>query len=334
MRQRHRGAFWPFAVVLSLLVGVSAPAVAESEQDDSQYQRALEQGRSAYNEGDYEKAAEHFADAIQADPENSQTYRNLARTYFWKKDYAHAVVYYDHYLQLASTSGGADKIKRERKLAAQRAGDDVWTIPDSQQRVLGALRDELTDGTAYTKGGGGAWALYNTLLRTGYAHPDLARLKERLRTKLIDEFEGILVVETDQPVPVLSLDQWERQQRRLEAARSLTTDPAVRKIVDRRMKLVETALALLNGRYGDAAELADKARKVNPDMPFVRWHQLSALIHAEKYDKAEATIEQFRKRLGDDSDQKLKYLRVLEAVIAQRKGNSEAAAKHYMDVLR
>ena len=348
---RPRKTRWISALVVVVALAAASPAGAQQRDDASPekadrsdgktdekatnpaYERAFEKGREAYNAEKYARAVEHYVDAIQAAPEKPEPYLNLARTLFWKGTYARAVVYYDHYLTLSESPKNAEKIKRERKLAAQRTGGEVWNPPDSQRRVLEALRDKLTDGRAFTEGGGGAWALFKTLLRTGYAHPDLSRVQTRLRKKLVAEFEGLVVPEADQPVPVLSLEEWKRQRRRLEAARSLSRDEEVAEIVGRRMTMVDAAVALLNSRHEDAVELTKRALDENPDMGFLRWFRISALVQAESYERARKAIATYEKSLGDDSTAERKYLRVMEAIVADRAGETDKAAEAYFEVL-
>lgn len=319
--------------------GGNKEAEKQSETDEAdapstpEYQKVIDKGRDAYNANDYAKAARHYVRAAQLAPQRPQPYRNLARTYFWKKEYTRAVVFYDYYLKLVPDARDVQKVKRERKLAAQRAGDDVWQRPDSQTRVLSTLRDTLTEGNAYTKGGGGAWALYKTLIRTGYAAPDLARLKQRVRKKLIDEFEGLLMTGSSQPVPILSLEEWQRQQMRLEAARSIARDSSLQKVIDRRMRIVDTAIALLNGRYDDAADLSEEALESNPDMPFVHWYRMTALAHAGRYDEARTALEVYRKNLDEGTGEQKRYLEIMEAILAHRRGDPEKAAELYRNIL-
>ncbi len=306
---------------------------AAGERDDDGLDEMLAKGREAYNAKNYQKAAERFVEAAQAHPDRPEPYRNLARTHFWREQYARAGTYYDHYLQLADEPEDLDKVKRERKHAAERAGDEVWQRPKSQRRVLEALREELTDGEAYTEGGGGAWALYEALLRTGYAAPELAHLQKRLRKRLIDEYEGLLVSERDQPVPGLSLEEWQRQQMRLEAARSIAESAGVRKIIDRRMTIADAAIALLNGRHEEAADLASEAIEGNPDMPFVHWYRAVALVQADRPEQAREALRTFEKQTDADGSEREAYLEILRGIVAHRDGDTASAAEAYRTIL-
>jgi len=313
--------------------GSNAEAAAD-ETSSTEFSRLMDEGRSAYNESNWEGAEKFYRRAAQVAPERPVAYRNLARTHFMAEQYARAAALYEQYLELAPASADTSRIERERKLATHRAGDDVWTRPDSQKRVLEALRDALTDGEAYTKGGGGAWALYETLLRTGYVHPNLAHIRTRLRERLLEEFDRRATPESAQPTPVLSLQNWQRQQRRLDAARSLTDDGEVRTRIDERMRIVETALALLNGRAEEAADHAASARESNPDLEFLRWFEVAALVAAEKYDRAEERLAAISDSSEELSASKRRYLRALRGIVAHRRGEAEAAADLYRRVLR
>lgn len=324
-------------LALGILFAPEGVRGAESEADaeaSAEYEQLLDEGRSAYNDKQWEKAASHYEDAAQLAPRKPLIYRNLARSYFQNGDYARATTFYDYYLNLAGDSAKTDRIRRERKLAAHRAGDKVWTVPDSQKRVLDALRTELTEGRAYTEGGGGAWALYKTLLRTGYVHPDLGHLQTRLRKALLDEFEGLLVPETGSPMPTLSLDEWQRQQRRLEAIRSVSAESGALEVVERRMTIVDAAIAMLNGRYERAAELAQSAIESNPDMPFLRWYEITSLVRSEQYERANERIERAEAafRNGESKTQR-QYLQIMRAMIAQREEDAETAAELYLELL-
>lgn len=322
------GSVWPTGARAA-----EAKSGAETSQASEAFQQALQKGKDAYNAQEYQAARGHFVEAIQVRPDQPTLYRNLARTNYWMKDYPAAVHYYDIFLRLAPDSKQTKQITAERRSAADRAGDKVWKLPADQQRVLEALRDQLNEGAAYTEGGGGAWALYRALLRSGYAQPELARLQKRLRQKLLDEFEGLVVPESGQPTPQLTLTDWKRQRERLQAARRLALDPAVRQVIDRRELIVEAAVALLNNQWQTAADRAAAANEQNPDMTFVRWFQLAALLHAERYREASRVLESMRSELAGAPPQLMDYLTVMEGVVAQRRGNAEEAATNYSEML-
>lgn len=343
MHRRTTTTIVALSLGLASLVSVSVmgtpTARAQTSADGAElpstqaYRAANGEGRTAYNNGSYETALEHFIDAAQARPDQPSVYRNIARTYYWMKRYAPAVAYYDMYLRVAPESAETKRITQERRSAEDRTGDTVWKLPDDQKRVYEALQDQLNTGDAYTNGGGGAWALYQTLLRTGYARPDLAELKERLRTKLVDEFEGRLAPQDGQPTPQLSLSEWRLQEERLESALKLADTQTYAGRLRDRLQIVDAAVALLNSEWNRAAELARSAAGSNPQMGFVRWFHLAALVHAERYGDASSALDNLRSQLAGESSQLRDYHRLMQAIVAQRRGDTESAASIYSDLL-
>lgn len=316
--------------VLSVLVG--SPAVAQ--ESSRIWDAAVKKGNSAYNAGSYEEAQQAYVDAIHARPSKAAAYRNLARTYFWQDRYAAAAAYYDHYLRLAPEADDIDKVKAERRLAGERARDTVYTIPDVQRRALKALQTEIESGRAYTSGGGGAWGLYETLLRTGYAEPQLSQIRARLARRLLDEFDAIIVPDSSQLTPRLDLDDWQLQAERLAAARTIADDPALAEILRTRSTVVEAAIAMLTGQWEDAAKLARLARTSNPDLEFLNWFEASSLIGAQQYDQALTFLDQLARNVLDRDRAKLDYVRLLRAVALQKLERHDDAAELYLQVLR
>ena len=334
-----------------LLIGVmgfpAAPVLAAPKADGEQqvaaddtepadgYKATIKAANVAYTAGNYQEAADGYVEAIQTRPQTAVPYRDLARTYFWQSQYAAAVAYYDTYLRLADEDVEDRKqVQSERRLASTRAGDEPYSLPDSQKRAQESLEDHLQQGAAYSRGGGGAWGLYQTLLRTGYAQPDLASLRRRLVRKLLDEFEGKLVAESGQPVPQLGLEDWQLQKQRLEAARKLAEDPIVVEAIERRKLLVDTSLALLNGAYQEAIASAKNAIETNPDMPFVRWLYVSALVETHQNEAALEATDELARVVSERAPQQMGYVEVLRAAILQRAGRAEEASSAYLGLIR
>ena len=320
--------------VLGCFIAWCFPALAVA-QDASErlYEAAMKQGNAAYNQQDYPAAAKAYVAAIQSNPLGATAYRNLARSYFWASRYSAATLYYDHYLRLAPTAQDIAQIKAERRLSAERARDEVYTLPDSQRMALEALGRELGAGHAYTSGGGGAWALYQTLLRTGYAEPALAQLRTRLARRLLDEFDATLMPAADQLTPRLDLEGWQLQAERLAAARRIADDPALIDILGRRSTAVEAAIAMLTSQWENAAKLARLARTSNPDLDFLTWFEATSLIKAEKYDQALSLLDEFARTVSARDNQKLDYVRVLRGVALQRLNRHNDAADLYHQIL-
>ena len=319
-----------FVIAAAVLFVISAPAAAQDFDWADSFRRA----NTAYNDENYEKATELYVRAIQASPSKPAAYRNLARTYFWMDKYASAVVSYDHYLRLAPGADDLEQIKSERRLAGDRAAEAVWTLPDPQRLTLTALNKALEEGAAFTEGGGGAWGLYQTLLRTGYAQPDLAQIRARMARRLVDEYEAVLAVEGSQPTPTLSLGEWQVQMARLSNGRSVADDPAMKEVINRRATIAEAALSLLSGQAGDAADLAKLARTSNPDFSFVRWYEIVALVEKGELDAALTSLQDFARTLAEESPASLEYAKVMRAEILRRKDRREDAAALYWELLQ
>lgn len=318
-------------LLLVVGIGFAMPSFAQTSRT---YDAALKQGNDAYNNEDYEVAVKAYTAAIQAAPGEAVAYRNLARSYFWKGSYAAAGAYYDHYLRLAAKADDVEQVKAERRLAADRARDAVYTLPDAQRLALEALNKELESGRAYTSGGGGAWGLYETLLRTGYAEPQLEQLRSRLSRRLLDEFDATLIPDSGRLTPRLDLDAWQLQAERIAAGRTVADDPALREVMGTRSTVVEAAIALLTSQWDQAAELARLARASNPDVLFIGWFEASALMNAEKYDQALNLLNEFEKQLAERDPKGVEYARVLRAIVLQRIDRQTEAADLYLDVLR
>lgn len=316
-----------------LLGGVGVGVAAPGDGPGESYSVLMKAANGAYNAGDYDQAVEGYVRAIQARPAKAAPYRNLARTYFWQGEYNAAVTYYDIYLRLAPEADDREQIRSERRLASSRGGDEPFTAPEAQRLALQAFEDQLQEGAAYTKGGGGAWGSYQTLLRTGYARPDLTRLRSRLVQRLLDEFEGLLVPAQNQPTPQLGLEEWQLQQRRLDAATRLSDDEAIAEIIARRAKIADAAVALLNGLHQKAVELGETAIEQNPDMGFMRWLHVNALVETGEHQAALDALQALRDKLAQTAPNQLGYAKVLEASILQRMGRSDQAADLYLGLV-
>lgn len=318
-------------LIFALLLMVPSLAWAEAFN----YAAAVKEGNAAYNRGDYPGAQRAYIQAIQADPDQAVPYRNLARAYFWQDQYAAATAFYDDYLRLASLDAtDLDQVKAERKLAATRAGDHVWTLPDNQRLARAAFIAELQKGPAFAEGGGGAWGLYETLLRTGYCQPDLAQLKATLVRRLLDEFEAGLQTQGNDLVPQQSFESWSVQSQRLAAARQIAADPTLVDVLARRATIVEAALALLGGRAANAVDLARLANKQNPDLKWTNWYVIVSLTQAGQHAEALEALENYARELRAQNPAQLPYATTIKAMLLQRLERWDDAAQAFQLVLR
>ena len=338
MKKGERQRFWAavvFVVILPWTVLAEEPVmdglIGGEQPWEEVHDQALLEGRQAYNSDDLEGARRAFTAAIQAMPAEAAGYRNLARTLHWLEEYAEATAFYEYYLKLAPEAEDRATIEQERRAAAARAGGAQWSLPGDQRMALRSLERELAQGRAITAGGGGAWGLFQTLLRMGYAAPELAILRRDLEEKLFEEFEAQL-----QPregfVPVMRSDGWQLQAERLGAIEELTRRESRLAWAERRRQVVQTMEALLGGRYAQAAELGAGAARENRDLPYLRWYQALAYEQSRRPAEALDLIEDLLFR-GSFEGEARRQVEVLRAQLLQQMGRNEEAAKVYREIL-
>ncbi|TXC75963.1 hypothetical protein FRC91_10725 [Bradymonadales bacterium TMQ1] len=297
------------------------------------YEAILAQGTSAYNGGDYETARQRFIEAVQVLAERAEAYRNLARANFWMERYAEATHHYDHYLRLAPQASDSEQIRSERRMAATQAGGEGYVVPGSQRQALDALERELNRGQALTASGGGAYGLYRTVLRMGYAAPELGSVQARLAQRLLDEHDARLLGQASGLVPTLTQADWAVQRERLQLASELAMDELVADMVERRLMVVEAAEALVDGRYERAARRAGEAAEANPDLRFVGFYRVAALAAGAQPAEALTELDRFRAQAGWDEATDARA-GVLRAQLLQALGRYEEAARELEAALR
>lgn len=305
-----------------------APAPQEAAPEaPREYTAALATGNKAYNDSQYEKAIEAYTQAIQVYPEGKEAYRNMARSCFWLNDYAQAIAYYDVYLVNYPKAEDLAQIQQERRLASARS-PAPYTSPATQRRALEELELALGSGVGYAKGGGGAWRSYEQLLRTGYAWPDLIKLRQRLSLKLLLEHDDQLQTRASQPLPTLDMEAWQLQRERLQAALSVAPFD-VAESISKRLLISDAAQSLLLSKYEEAATKATAAIEANPDQRFLHWFLLTALLQSNKNDEALSALERLEPRLKREEPSQLDYARVVRAMIYQKQGKAQEAASLY-----
>lgn len=310
-----------------LMEGLTGGALPWEESHD----QALLEGRDAYNSDNLEGARRAFTTAIQAMPEAPAGYRNLARTLYWMGEYGEATAFYDHYLALAPEAEDRATIEQERRATASRSGGEEWELPGDQRMALRSLERELADGRGITAGGGGAWGLFQTLLRMGYAAPELAILRRELEEKLYEEFEERLAPE-DGFLPVLRSDGWDVQAERLGAIEELTRRESRLEWAERRRGVVRTLEGLLGGRYREAADLASRAARENRDLSYLRWYEAVAREQARQPGEALDVIDDLLYR-GTFKGEARRRVEALRGQILQQVGRNQEAAEIYRELL-
>ena len=306
---------------------VPAPAI------NAAYQEALQRGNAAYNAGDYKAAILSYVQAAQAEPLEAEPYRNMARAYFWQADYDASLAYYDIYLVNFPAAKDAEQIQRERRLTSERSRQP-WSLPEPQRQAMRALEDRIDAAPAYSRGGGGAWKAYQQLLRSGYAHPGLMKLRQRLFVALLAEFDKLVTPPAGQPAPALDLATWELQRARLEAAQKITGSAEHRTAVMAREPMVEAALAMQLSRYDDAVSHSLLAVERNPKLISLQWLLISALMRANRSQEALTTLDALEPMLQQHDPAQLAYHHVVRAMILQRLGRPDDAADIYVGIFK
>lgn len=288
---------------------------------------------TAYNAERYDEAIGLYVQALQRAPERGEAYRNMARAYFWQANYAAAVAHYDIYLVSFATDGDRETIQRERRLAATRT-TTPWQLPAPQKAALSKLEALLEPGQpAYSKTGASAWQAHQTLLKSGYAHPNLLKLRGRLAAALLKEHDARMALKPEQLTPSLTVEGWQEQRERLKLARSLTADAALVGALDRRDVLDRAAIELLLGRHLEAAKLAEVAAKQNPELTFIPWLRISALIHANRTNEALETLDLLEPRIAQEAPQWRDRAQVIRAILLHQTGSHKRAADLYLETL-
>ncbi len=96
----------PVIAAAVLAVSLAAPARA-----DSLYE-SVKQGKSAYQDGQYEKALKHFIDAQLKDPENPFLYYNIGNAYYKNQEFVEAATQYKSALEQAGEKGN-ESLKKD-----------------------------------------------------------------------------------------------------------------------------------------------------------------------------------------------------------------------------
>ncbi len=263
------------ASVLALLLAAS-PVSAQSA--DERWQEA----RQAYADGDYETALPGGIAAIQQSPATPEYYLGVARILFQLERFDDAVFYYDidldHFGPLLPPDTpdrqSVSRAREERNTAnGSRQQPSVPPAgPDSQNQARAALETRIEEGTALTASGGGALAIYDAMIRSGYARPDLLPLRARLRECILEE-ANLFVSSARLVMPALSIEQWTTQRNRMrryvelapEAVQTVAATPE--SDAGRAMLLMaDGQLEYLNQDYSDAATAFRQAIEADPSV--------------------------------------------------------------------
>jgi len=226
----------PRARILALLCGalVALSLMAVDREARGQVgplvDEPWEEFRARYNQEQYSEAIPYAIEAIQRNPDTAEYYLGLARAYFWLEQPETAVFYYDIYLrdfgpELPAGVPVANRVPRvseERGTAnsARPNPNEPARAPEAQDSARAVLLERLESDAILTTTGGGAYAVYQGLLRSGYARPDLPVIQERVANALLEE--ALLFVQPRRTaMPSLAFNQWETQRSRVRYWRDL-----------------------------------------------------------------------------------------------------------------
>lgn len=110
-----------FILWILLLSGI--PSLFASEQPDS----LVAQGNQAYNDGNFQKAADLFLSVIGQGFESADLYYNLGNAYFKLNDIPSSILYYEKALKLNPKD---EDINFNLKLANSRIIDKIEPVPE------------------------------------------------------------------------------------------------------------------------------------------------------------------------------------------------------------
>lgn len=340
------------SLLIASLLLFSAPAFAQVGPD---VEEPWETARAYYSEGNYAEAQRYIVEAIQREPRNPMYYAGLARARWGQGDVDQAVYYYDVFLsELAGevtadmpTSYRPSSIRGERDQAnAEREDPDAPAeAPAHLLSAMDALNQRIEEGPILNSTGGGALAVYRGLLRSGYAHPRLIPLRERLSNAILAEANTV-VSDHQASIPSLSLVQWETQRDRLSAWQDLAQpvqnnysdipasaldpslsgrDQATR--VDAHLQFAQAQIQYLNQNWGQASLSFANAVESLDDFVPARLGRLNSLLRAGNAASAAATeVDELEALLQRVDLANVGIASVYRAAFASQRDDSIAAA--------
>lgn len=349
------GALFGLAVVASRPVVAQVGPLVEDPWAEAQ---------AIYGEGRYEDALPYVIETIQRDPREPTWYRGLARILYGLERWDEAVFYYDIYLvdlvndlpDDLARGDRPDAVREERDYCnSQRENpSEPVRAPERQERARAIFLDALQSGTIVTVDGGGAWGMFEGILRSGYARPDLVELRDELSAALLDEAE-LFVSSRAARMPALSYERWQAQRRRFEAWRTLTQwtadpgaepppglteeelaafDPAALRGNVRAVEITVAQIALCDGQlqfldlnYERAAERFAEAIAADPDLVPAHMGRVNALIAAGLADTADATaaLDALRAAVDRVAPASMDVVQLYDAALAAEAGRTREA---------
>ena len=339
----------PISILLALsLFGLLALPATASAQVGPDEANPFQRGRELYNSEQYAQAIPYLVEAAQREPSRGDLYLALARSAHWANNFDLAVFYYDIYLGrfadraelTAPPRDRKDKIAQERDSANKGRKNPSAPAkgPEAQETIRTALLAKLEDGVALTNSGGGAHALFQSLLRAGFARPEITDLRNKVRAALLEE-ALLFAPAKARSMPALSLQEWQTQKERLTLWQELgaKTTAAPRegdaKRVAAALDTAEGQSAYLNEDYERAFGAFKRAHARDEAYLPATFGLLNALYRQPSGIAGwEKVLEDAKKSVGADASLGA-FLPVYRAAFLSRAGERDKAAAMLGEVL-
>lgn len=275
--------------ILVALLGASSSGWAQDDPTDliPAGQPYFDQARELYADDQFAEAIPLLRQAIQAEPLGARYYIGLARAANAAGDLDLAVTFYDLYLTyFTEHANSSDRRRQDRLEEVQRERDgtngrreqpDVLPeTPSSQVGALTALTTLLEQGPFMTPNRTGAWGMYQNLLRTGYAHPDLVAIRQTLLEGILAETEAYFGPTENTPIWIGDDPFWRAISDRYSAVEELQPAAAEAPPAEANIRASRAHVESLNANGERAIQYFREALALNPDLLFAQWGLLVA----------------------------------------------------------
>ena len=320
--------------VFAVICVISFSCFAANEVWAQTSQEFLEKGNSLYNAKKYEDAVSSYVKAIQLEPKTQlKAYLNCARAYSMLKDYLNSQRYYNYYFEVSGDQSDK-KVNAEYKAVVRKVAKNAsYVRPDDQARVLVQLQSTMMSGPFLNRQGGGAFAYYDILMRTGFAEPMIATLQKDLAEGLMREVIVDMTPVDGQPLPNLDRIGWEYERTKLQRATQFANVAIDTARIER---INNTALgweAYLRSEYAKAADHFNKACDSAYPIPAAYWGRMMTAFHTDSDAEILKFIDLAEKVYKDaDLGDYTAYFALLRAQVYRSQGNFEATLKQ-LDIM-
>lgn len=329
------------STIVVLFLGLCA-AVSANAQVGPDVEDPWSSAREHYAAGEFQESIPYIVEAIQRDPLAGRYYISLARAHFQAGSFDLAVYYYQRYIdEFADTVDPDDDMYGAERAAAERDSanalrpnpEEAVMSPQAHADVRRSLLERLVVEPALTDSGGGIVATFRSLLRLGYAEPDLATLRQNVQEALLAEANRQVAANRPR-LPQLSLEGWETQRERYRLSHRLIPDPpeaprSTPSALLSRELLCEAQIQYLNQNFDSAADVFGRAIEADARlMPaYIGYINSIAAMDADPQ-QLDAAIRRFSATVDPRDPESAAVLDVYRAIHATRDGRvADAAAR-------